>query len=242
MPAENPIVLSVTDRKNMPKVMPYVRAIRYGGGDPRVVDPSMRPAEVRGLVRRSNGIVIAGGSDIHPKHYNAAPHHETILPDHSRDVVELDDVLPNSGERPARLICRGLQIYVVYKGGKLVQHIPDVYGEGIRHVGPTPEDSTFPWITVNPGSKAHEIYGVTSYPAVHRHHQAVDITDLSGSYLDFFGWSADGVPEEAVDPYNPYRWATQDHPEDSALLAPGYFGSLGQETQRRTFAFRYTYF
>lgn len=244
MPAENPILVSVTDATNMAKVVPLVRAVRRGGGDPIVVDPSMGPVEVTRKSRRSNGIVLGGGLDIHPKYYNAALHPKTKLADSvlyaARDGAELEEVLPNSGERPARFICRGMQIYEVYNGGRLIQHVPDISGEDIRHVGPKPEISTFAWVTVTPGSKPHEIFGVTSYRAVHRHHQAVDIS--SGSYLQIVGFSADGVPEEAIDPHNPYRWATQDHHEDSDFLAPGYFGSFGQETRRRSFAFSSSYF
>ena len=200
----------------------YVTAIQRAGGlalmippDPELVDA---PDQMLDLL---DGLILAGGSDIDPAAYGAAPHPETrdTVPerDHAeialvRRAVELD--LPMLG------ICRGMQVMNVALGGTLLQHVPDKVGHSEHRRNPGSFDDSDHDVRLTPGSlaaraAAEEIHGTKSH-----HHQAV--AEL-GDGLEVTGWSAiDDLPEAIEARDRRFALGVQWHPEadkSSRLIA-----------------------
>src|SRR5215218_10568810 len=87
----------------------YVRAVERSGGRPLVVPPSEEGIEETLAVL--DGLILSGGSDVHPELYDADPHPETTDVREERDRAELA-LLAAAFERdlPVLAVCRGSQV------------------------------------------------------------------------------------------------------------------------------------
>ena len=104
----------------------YLEAVTRTGGAAVLLPPQPADAELAAeVVGRLDGLIVAGGSDVDPARYGAAPHPATDAPRPLRDDWEsallqaaIDAGLPFLG------ICRGLQMLNIHRGGSLIQHLP----------------------------------------------------------------------------------------------------------------------
>ncbi|MEV5497439.1 gamma-glutamyl-gamma-aminobutyrate hydrolase family protein [Nonomuraea fuscirosea] len=183
----------------------YVEQVVRAGGQPVVLPPAGEPASV---VRGLDGLILAGGGDIDPARYGAAPHERLGYVREFRDEAEfsllaaaLDAGLPYLG------ICRGLQVLNVALGGTLHQHLPDVVG----HTGHCPAPGRFGDLPVSvvPGSRLAKALGKEPVAVPHYHHQAVD---RLAPGLTVTATSADGTIE-AVELDAAFVLAVQWHAE-----------------------------
>jgi putative glutamine amidotransferase len=192
----------------------YVEQVVRAGGQPVVLPPAGDPAP---LVRRLDGLIVAGGGDIDPARYGAEPHRKTGHIRKFRDEAEfalvaaaLDAGLPFLG------VCRGLQVLNVARGGTLHQHLPDVVG----HTDHCPAPGRFGPLPVTPvpGTHLAKALGTDPVTVPHYHHQAVD---RLAPGLTVAATAADGTIE-AVEPVSgTFTVAVQWHPEaaeDGALF------------------------
>ena len=188
----------------------YADAVLDAGGAPVLLPPL--PEAALEVLRVLDGVVLAGGADVDPGRYGAAPHPETGPARPDRDAAELL-VATACWERsvPLLAICRGMQVLNVALGGDLLQHLPDV--EGVEaHRG---ADGVFAerTLTVDPHSLLGDAVGASL--DVHcYHHQAVGRV---AEGLRAVAWSRDGVVEaleRAGD--GAFALAVQSHPEESA--------------------------
>ena len=169
-------------------VVGYSEAVAAAGGTPVLLP---REASVSTLVRRLDGVLVAGGQDIDPRLYGAAPGPRTTLLDPVRDRFEILLVRAAVAQRiPVLGICRGAQLINVALGGTLVADLDAGTGEAHSFLGYPPEHRSHAVTTV-PGSLVAELYGpqiqVNSY-----HHQAVD---RPGTRLRVSARAADDVAE-----------------------------------------------
>lgn len=179
-----------------------LRSIAAAGGEPVIVPPVIDS----GLYSRVDGIVLPGGSDIDPKRYGQAPDEFYA----GTDLAGQDDAdaaaiaaAENLGI-PALLICRGLQLWNVERGGTLFQHWPT---SDVDHVG-----QVHP-VSVEARSLLAEALGTTENVDVSSyHHQAID--EL-GRGLRATSRGFDGCVE-AVEDEEHTILAVQWHPEDRA--------------------------
>ena len=189
----------------------YVRMVREAGARPVVLPPS--PDDAADLVRRLDGLVLAGGADIEPAHYGAPVHPLTkTRPD--RDSGELAVLAAAlDADLPVLGVCRGMELLAVACGGTLIQHLPDVLGNE-RHQ-PAPGVYGAHPARFAPGSRAAGIFGavaeVNSY-----HHQAVD----DPGTLTVTGWADDDVIEAVELPARRFVLGVQWHPEEAADVRP----------------------
>ncbi|WP_420096468.1 gamma-glutamyl-gamma-aminobutyrate hydrolase family protein [Brevibacterium sediminis] len=183
-----------------------LRAIAAAGGEPVVVPPVLDS----GLLSRVDGIVLPGGSDIDPRRYGQEPD-ETYAGTDFADQDRADAKAIAAAEEqgiPTLLICRGLQLWNVERGGSLFQHWPEA---GVGHVGAVHA------VEVTEGSRLADALGragavdVSSY-----HHQAID---RLGEGLQVTARASDGCIEAVEDP-NHAIVAVQWHPEDRAETEP----------------------
>src|SRR5262245_65880291 len=99
---------------------PYIRAIEAAGGIPSLIHLTRDGAVLDAHYRRCDALLFAGGGDVDPCHFGAAPHPQLGTIEELRDKVELklarratDDGMPILG------ICRGIQLLNVALGGTL---------------------------------------------------------------------------------------------------------------------------
>ena len=105
----------------------YVESVHASGGRAVLITTDDPGPDV---LDRIDGIVFTGGSDVDPVHYGDEPHAETKWVE-QRDRAELL-LLRAALERDLPLlgVCRGFQLMAVAAGGRLHQHLPDVFGHG----------------------------------------------------------------------------------------------------------------
>jgi putative glutamine amidotransferase len=189
----------------------YVRLVREAGARAVVVPPD--DADAPDLIRRLDGLVLAGGADISPERYGAAAHELTITrPD--RDAGELAVLgAALDADLPVLGVCRGVELLAVAYGGSLHQHLPDLL-DTMRHA-PEPGVYGAHKARFAPGSRAAAIFGDTAEVNSY-HHQA--IADPGG--LTVTGWSDDEVIEAAEDPARRFVFGVQWHPEAAGDVRP----------------------
>ena len=188
----------------------YIHAIKKFGGIPYPLYPGVlqdNSANIRGLL-------LTGGPDIDPRHYNEKKHRKTQTPCRSRDELEcslfkwsMEENLPVFG------ICRGIQIMSVAMGGSLFQDIPCQFTDPLCHgkKHETKEDSEHK-IEIETNSLLIDLIGKNIDVVNSAHHQAVKET---GRGFIVTAKSADGVIE-AIENENPSKWfllGVQYHPE-----------------------------
>lgn len=190
----------------------YGHGIVTAGGVVAVLPPQpATPDAVAAVLDRIDGLVVVGGADLDPAHYNEEPHPQIDEPKPERDEWELalargarDRALPYLG------ICRGAQLLNVSRGGSLYQHLPEVIGHK-AHEG---EGDRFGHVEVETveGTRVAALHPQESTVPVY-HHQA--IKDV-GEGLVVAARSEYGVVEAVEDPAAPFCLGIQWHPEQDS--------------------------
>jgi putative glutamine amidotransferase len=186
-----------------------VTTIRANGGNPVLLPPGGSASDAEDVISALDGLVIAGGGDIHPARYGALSHPRTDATVPDRDDWEL--ALADAAIRlnlPVLGICRGMQVVNVACGGTLHQHVPDLVGHEV-HSGPA-DGFGLHKVRVTAGELLASILpGGEYFDVPTHHHQAVD---LPGAGLTPVAWADDGVIE-AVESATGFIVGVQWHPE-----------------------------
>jgi putative glutamine amidotransferase len=190
----------------------YVRAVERSGGRPLVVPPSEEGIEETLAVL--DGLILSGGSDLHPELYDADPHPETTDVREERDRAELA-LLAAALERdlPVLAVCRGSQVLNVARGGDLVQHLPEILGHE-RHKHKPGEFSDHD-VRLGPETRIGQLLGERA-PVKSHHHQGFG---RIGDGLREVGWADDGTVEALEDPSKRFAVGVLWHPEEGEDLA-----------------------
>lgn len=176
------------------KAEPYRLALRDAGLEIVDLTPATPTVDLASL----SGLVLSGGSDISPTHYQHAVA-GTREPDPERDEFELRlarEAL--AAGMPVFAICRGMQLLNVVLGGTLHQDI------GADH-----KLVTHP-VEIVPGTRLHAILGA-SIETNSRHHQAV--AELAPGLIRT-ATAPDGTVEGIEKPGDAFVLGVQWHPED----------------------------
>jgi putative glutamine amidotransferase len=194
----------------------YLESIRRAGGEPRELHYDQdAPAEV---IRRSHGIVLAGGGDVDPSLYGEAPHESFQASEPGRDEYEIALVREAiTADLPIFAICRGMQLLNVALGGTLVQDIPSMVNGALHHSTPhtEPRYTIAHEVWVANGSRLYQLMKEKlegeSCQVNSRHHQAVK--QVAPGW-EVSGTAPDGVIEAIEQPGTLFRLAVQWHPEN----------------------------
>ena len=202
-----------SDEKKLMMPLSYANSIQAAGGVP-VLLPITRDAEViaayAGMV---DGVLFSGGEDVDPQFYGEDQLWACgdVLP--FRDDFELmllRELLEKHPEKPILGVCRGEQVLNVALGGTLYQDLKSQLPGCLAHQQHQIAPYTSHRISIEAGSKLHEIYGDTTIAVNSFHHQAVKEI---AACLRVTARSADGVIEGFEKPDHPYYIGVQWHPE-----------------------------
>jgi gamma-glutamyl-gamma-aminobutyrate hydrolase PuuD len=184
----------------------YVRSVEVAGGRPLVVPPLAGAVEE--TLDALHGLMLSGGADLDPAHYEEGPHPMTTGLHPERDEAEL---LLLAGalarDMPVLAICRGMQLLNVGRGGSLHQHLPERVGHDGHRIarGAFSEHR----VKLAPGSRTAAIVG-DEVVVLSSHHQAPEVL---GEELQAVGWADDGTVEAIEDPQR-FALGVLWHPEE----------------------------
>lgn len=193
----------------------YVDSVRRAGGIPVLLPPG--ETNLATLLAQVNGLILAGGGDLDPTHYDGNGHETIYMLDEERDRTELAMArYVVSQEIPTLGICRGAQVVNVALGGTLIEHLPDEVGESILHRLP-PRNPASHAIDIDPSSQLAGILAESRIDSASWHHQAIR---RIGEGLDIVAWATDGTVEAAEMEGHPWLVTVQWHPELTAANDP----------------------
>lgn len=196
----------------------YADKIAHLGLLPIFVSAGFPKTMIDYLYQEASGLLLMGGSDIHPRHYGETVGAHTTPHEPDRDRLELELVEKALQEKKPFLgICRGHQMLAVASGGKLYQHLPETFpgeehglGEGaeyedLLHHGPRH------FITVETDTRLYHILQTEQIETNTAHHQGVK--EL-GADLMVSAYSEKGVIEAIEHMDKEYFcMGLQSHPE-----------------------------
>jgi putative glutamine amidotransferase len=206
------------------KVADYVESVRRAGGDPVVLDLDTLTAPQN--LESADGLLLTGGGDVDPAHYNEPKHETFSAAEPGRDEAELALAREAMARRlPLLAICRGVQVLNVAAGGTLVQDIASAIPGAVDHRPAAHPAGQAHKVTIAAGSR---LAGLISEDVVDnaatvnsRHHQSV------GKVAPGFVVNAvapDGVVEGIEASEQPFCIGVQWHPEN--FVGTGEFRSL----------------
>ena len=191
----------------------YVRALVATGALPITVSPLIGSELAEQALGPFHALVLTGGEDVDPVHYQAAPSPRLGPVDQLRDHFELALFVEARRRRmPVLGICRGLQLINVAMGGTLWQDLPTERPGPIDHSPGIGRGELCHPVRLAAGSRAARALGTTRLQANSIHHQA--IRD-NAPELIATARSDDGVIE-AGETTGESHWvlAVQWHPEE----------------------------
>lgn len=189
-------------------------AVEAAGGLPVLIPAKVSMETLRAIYERLDGVLLPGGGDVDPSEYQAERHPTTGNIDHDRDRTEIaltrwawEDSLPAFG------ICRGIQVMNVALGGSLIQDVPSLVAQPLRHdLDPGETRSRILHdVTLAEDSRLAQIIGQAQVPVNSIHHQAIE---TPAPVLRVVGHAPDGVIEAVEVAEKPFFAAVQWHPED----------------------------
>lgn len=176
------------------------------------------------LYEMTDGILIPGGSDVHPKYYGEKIKRGLKIPvewDNDRDLLE-EYILKKAmrDKKPILGICRGAQSINVRAGGSLYQDIVTELKNNKHTTDKYPHypDSPKTHVRLKSESKLARILGADKYLVNCAHHQA--IKKVAPGY-EAVGYAKDGIVE-AIEKKSDDHWVIgiQGHPEATLRKRP----------------------
>jgi putative glutamine amidotransferase len=212
----------------------YYQAILNSGGIPILLANIDQRFAVRSLLESINGLLVTGGPDLHPRHFNQTPHKKLSRTTEARDRFELEAIkLALKKDLPILGICRGHQVLNVAFGGTLYQDLSCIPSRKIVHADPNQTGKVFHGVRIEKGSRLHNIIGQTAIRTNSSHHQAID---KLGQGLRVNALASDGVIEGIEYPGHNMVLSVQWHPESIYGRMPSkkLFGAFVTEAAKRS--------
>ncbi len=191
----------------------YVQAVVRAGGMPVLIPSTVLESDWAHLRQRLDGLLLSGGGDLDPAHFNGESHPRLygIEPERDRLELELARLAVESGWSLLG-ICRGAQVLNVAQGGTLYTHIADQHPNALRHdyFPDVRRDYLAHPVRVEAQCRLASILGETTLPVNSLHHQGIQ--QLAPG-LVACAWAPDGLVEAIELPSHPFAVGVQWHPE-----------------------------
>ena len=170
---------------------------------------------LRAIYERLDGVLLAGGVDMHPGTYGEERGPLCGVTDTARDTVEIQlSQWAIEDGKPLFGICRGLQVVNVAMGGTLYQDVSAEHAKAIKHdYFPTTgfsRDHLAHDVVLEAGSRLHKVFDSPRIRVNSMHHQGIH---RLGRALRPVGVAPDGLIEAIESPNGHYLVAVQWHPE-----------------------------
>lgn len=185
----------------------YLSVIKAAGGLPILLPPHIEEDQIFQLKKKIDGIMLTGGTDVHPGFYQESPESGLRRVDPARDNLEVN--LLNWALKkkiPVVALCRGIQVLNIVCGGTIyqdmeteIQHEQNAPGRFANHKVKFSENSFF-----------EKIYGSRELIVNSFHHQAIN---NPGEKIEIEGKAEDGAIEAVVLKDHPFAVGVQWHPE-----------------------------
>jgi putative glutamine amidotransferase len=115
-------------------ILQYERAVELAGGEPVRIALDLTTGDIAKIIAGCDGVLLPGSkADVEPAKFKAPRSPQAAAADPGREAID-DLLLEDAFEKrkPVLGICYGLQSLNVYRGGSLIQHIPDFLPEDLR--------------------------------------------------------------------------------------------------------------
>jgi len=176
---------------------------------PTVDDPSI----IREYVEKVQGVLLPGSpTDIDPKHYGAARHERLgkLYPERDTTDFAILDLVEQQKDMPVLGICFGIQSLNVHRGGSLVQDIPALVNEPVKHDEDDGKPPARHMVEIAEDSLVGRLAGQPKMDVNSYHHQAIA---NPGRNLRAVAFANDGVIEAVEDTTGRFVIGVQWHPE-----------------------------
>lgn len=191
----------------------YVDAVVRAGGAPIFIPLVEDESVLRRIYATIDGLLLAGGGDVHPALYGETPIPQLGSLDVERDAVEMPMVRwAIEDGKPVLGICRGIQVLNVALGGTLYQDIPSQLDSPGHDSSYQNQDWTYMAhdLHLEPESQIAQLLGTTSFTTNSLHHQSLKHVAPG---LRAVGWAPDGVVEAVEGLNGQFIMGLQCHPE-----------------------------
>lgn len=194
----------------------YIRAVQAAGGTPFLIPLDLPENGLRRLFDLSDGILLSGGGDINPVHYNEEQHPTVGGVQDERDRTEmLLSYWATAENKPLLGICRGFQVMGVAAGGSMVQDILSQLDNVQRHnytnIDEKPRDYYAHRVKLERNSRLAAILETTDLAVNSLHHQALKVVPKP---FQVTGYADDGIIEVIEVPEHRFCLGVQWHPEE----------------------------
>jgi len=192
--------------------MTYAAAIEKAGGLPLLLPYAVDHSLIPQYVDLLDGMCFSGGNDMNPVRYGEQWHPKVARMDPRREQFEFALIAEIEKRRvPALGICFGSQLMNVYRGGSLIQFLPDEkISNGLEHRKLPDKDPARHPVKLETDSTIGRAIGKSDVSVNTYHKQAVR---KLGRGLRVIATAPDGVIEAFEDPNLPLFAAVQWHPE-----------------------------
>jgi len=191
----------------------YTRALERVGGAPLIIPLELGDETLRAIFARLDGLLFAGGVDVHPKEFGEPIETFCGAIETDRDEIELKLARWAIAEnKPILGICRGIQLINIAAGGSLYQdiaaqvsgalHHPHIKGNSYGHLAHT--------IEIDPGSRLARAIGATEMRVNSLHHQSLKAVAPG---FQIVARAPDGIVEGIESRNGAFAVAIQFHPE-----------------------------
>jgi len=202
----------------------YERAVVLAGAEPVRIPLDQTASDVKKLIAACDAVLLPGSNaDVDPARFKQQPSPRTAAADARREQV--DDLLladAYAHRKPVLGICYGLQSLNVFRGGSLIQHIPDFLPDATRakvNHEAGKKVAVAHTVEIEPGSQLAEVIvggNGLIVPVNSSHHQSADtigeglsivarcpddhiIEGMEGTSPDHFVLAVQWHPERSVD-------------------------------------------
>ncbi len=191
----------------------YIDALTYVEVTPLIIPVVEELNLLRHLMTMVDGLMLIGGPDIDPVHYDQTAHPGLRQVTPERDKMELTVTQwALRRQLPILAICRGIQVLNVAAGGSLWQDIESQVPGAQKHdqYPDNREDHLAHSVDIEPGSRLAAICRQTRLDVNSLHHQAID---RIGQGLSVVARSGDGIVEAVEGKGDAWVVGVQWHPE-----------------------------
>lgn len=198
----------------------YIQAVQRAGGIPILIPANTSPSALEQILPHLDGLLLTGGGDIDPAHFDGQAHPRVYDIDPERDDLELALVQRAArSDLPFLGICRGAQVINVALGGTLYTDIGDQHPQHPRHDFSPGWPRSYPahLVSVKDNSRLFHLLNSSTVEVNSLHHQG--ILDVAPA-LQASAFAPDGLVEGVELPGHVFGVGVQWHPEWLVDSAP----------------------